>query len=89
MQIRSSAQALPNEAAQMDAAMGQKRALERRLSAVVGEPVEITLRTDRDFTASFASTSPASLKALKAALGLAAPEVSTDPELGTFVYFTL
>ena len=65
----------------------QKRALEARLSEAAGEPVEITFRTDRDFTASFASTSPATLAALKAALGLVAPEVATDPELGTFVYF--
>jgi hypothetical protein len=66
----------------------QKLDLERRLSAAAGEPVEITFRTDRDFTASFPSTSPATLAALTAALGLTAPEVATDPEVGTFVYFS-
>lgn len=70
-------------------ASNPKANLENTLSVIAGEPVEITIRGDRNFTWYMESTRQEAVdKLVKFAKGdpRVSVEVMTDPEVGTCVY---
>ena len=70
----------------MNAAAASKQAIEQKLSAIAGQPVEVTIRGDRSFTFWFDAIDAAAAQRLADTVKGEKVEVDADAELGTCVY---
>jgi hypothetical protein len=70
----------------MNAANQAKQALEAKLSAVAGRPVEITIRGERAFTFWFDGIDAAAAQRLAATTDGEKVTIESDADLGTCVY---